>query len=67
MAFIASLRCPLKLYAGDNGREVNAPLAASAQRLNKDCELVVVPGDHLAMVRPAVQQALAWFREQSAK
>lgn len=67
MAFVESIRCPLRLYAGDNGREVNAPLAARARQAGKDCELVVVRGDHLAMVSPAVQRAIAWFRQLSAE
>jgi len=67
MAFAGSIRCPLRLYAGENGREVNAPLAAAARRAGKDCELVVVRGDHQAMVAPAVQQAIGWFRQLGAK
>ena len=67
MAFIASIRCPLKLYAGEVARQVNAPLAAEARRLGKECELVIVRGDHQAMVGPAVQQAIVWFRQKSAK
>ena len=61
MAFTHSIRCPLRLYVGDEGREVNAPLAAKARQAGKDCELVVVQGDHDAMVAPAVQQAIEWF------
>jgi dipeptidyl aminopeptidase/acylaminoacyl peptidase len=45
MAFAGSLKCPLKLYAG---------------------ELEVIPGGHQAMVAPAVQKAIAWFRQKSA-
>jgi len=67
MAFIASIRCPLRLYAGDDAREVNAPLATKAKQRGKDCVLVVVRGDHLAMVGPAVQQTIAWFRQLVAK
>jgi dipeptidyl aminopeptidase/acylaminoacyl peptidase len=67
MAFAASIRCPLRLYTGEDGREVNAPLAAKAKQAGKDCELVVVRGGHQAMVAPAVQQAIARFRRQSAK
>ncbi len=67
MAFVASIRCPLRLYAGDAARQVNAQLAAKAKQAGKDCELVVVRGGHQAMVTPAVQQAIAWFRQQSAK
>ena len=32
MAFAASICCPLRLYAGEEGREVNAPLAAKARQ-----------------------------------
>jgi dipeptidyl aminopeptidase/acylaminoacyl peptidase len=67
MAFVGSIRCPLRLYAGDAAREVNAPLAAKAKQAGKDCELVVVRGDHHGMVAPAVQQAIAWFRQQTEK
>ena len=67
MAFAASIRCPLRLYAGDDGRRVNAPMAAKAKQAGKDCELVIVRGNHLAMVAPAVQQAIAWFRQLAAK
>lgn len=67
MAFAASIRCPLRLYAGKDGREVNAPLAAKARQAGKDCELVVVRGDHQAMVAPAVQRAIAWFRQLGDK
>jgi dipeptidyl aminopeptidase/acylaminoacyl peptidase len=63
MAFIGSIRCPLRLLAGDAGRDVNAPLATKAHQLGKDCELVVVEGDHQAMVIPAVQKVIAWFRQ----
>jgi hypothetical protein len=63
MALVGSIRCPLRLYTSDQGRAVNAPLAAKARQAGKDCELVVVPGDHQAMVAPAVKQAIVWFRE----
>ncbi len=67
MAFVGSIRCPLRLYAGDDGLAFNARLAALAPKAGKDCELVVVRGDHLAMVPPAVQQANAWFRRKGAE
>lgn len=63
MAFVASIRCPLRLYVGDDLREVNVPLADRAQRAGKNCELVYVGGNHETMVAPAVQKAIAWFRE----
>jgi uncharacterized protein (TIGR03067 family) len=67
MAFAGSIQCPLRLYAGEDTRAVNEPLVVLAKRAGKDCELVVVPGDHQAMVAPAVQKAIAWLRQQAAK
>lgn len=67
MAFAASLRCPLRLYAGDGAREVDAALAARAQQAGKDCQLVDVGGGHLEMIAPAVQRAIAWFRQESRR
>jgi dipeptidyl aminopeptidase/acylaminoacyl peptidase len=66
MAFAASLRCPLRLYVGEDGRAVNAPLAAAARRAGKDCVSVEVRGDHQAMVAPAVRRAVVWFRQLAA-
>ncbi len=63
MAFVTSIRCPLRLYAGEDAQIVNAPLDAKARQAGKDCELVIVPGDHLAMVAPAVQKAITWFQQ----
>ena len=45
----------------ENGREVNKALAAKARQAGKDCELVFVPGDHQAMVAPAVKLKLPGF------
>jgi surfactin synthase thioesterase subunit len=67
MAFAANIRCPLRLYAGDDGVEVNSLLAAKAKKAGMDCELVVVPGDHHEMIEPAVKQIIVWFREQATK
>ena len=66
----------MPMLRGENGNpgtyesflgEVNAPLAAAARRAGKDGELVVVRGDHQAMVAPAVQHAVAWFRQSVAR
>lgn len=67
MAFAGSIRCPLRLYVGEDGHEVNAPLATAARRAGQDCELVVVGGGHQEMVAPAVQKAIEWFRQLGAK
>lgn len=64
MAHIRSLRCPLKIYAGSGSMRKNREFAAEAKALGKDCELVAVPGDHMAMVAPAVQNAIVWFRSK---
>jgi dipeptidyl aminopeptidase/acylaminoacyl peptidase len=67
MAFAGSLRCPLVLYTTTNLRGLNGQLADRARQFGKECELVEVPGDHQAMVAPAVRQAIAWFGRQSAR
>jgi dipeptidyl aminopeptidase/acylaminoacyl peptidase len=67
MAFAASIKCPLRLYVGKDGHDVNVPLAAKASQAGKDCELVLVRGDHQAMVAPAVQLAIAWFQQLTGK
>lgn len=66
MQFASSLQCPLKLYAGEASRGVNKMLEVRASKLGKDCELVPISGDHMAMVAPAVQEAIVWFRQKSA-
>jgi dipeptidyl aminopeptidase/acylaminoacyl peptidase len=67
MAFVGGLRCPLILYAGEAGRRPNELLAARARHLGKPCELVLVSGDHAAMVAPAVQKAIAQFQAAAKK
>jgi dienelactone hydrolase len=67
LEFAASLRCPLRLFATPNTREINAALEAEARKAGKQCELVVVGGNHQTMVAPAVQQTITWFRQQSGK
>jgi dienelactone hydrolase len=65
MAFVSSLRCPLMLFVEPAMRGVNEPLATRAKQMGKACELVVVPGDHLTMVAPAVKQAIQKFQQYS--
>jgi hypothetical protein len=64
---LGGLRCPLALYAGEDTRAVNELLAARARRRDKHCDLVIVSGDHAAMVVPVVQNATAPFRAASGK
>jgi dipeptidyl aminopeptidase/acylaminoacyl peptidase len=67
MAFATSIQIPLRLYTSENGREVSALLAAKARQAGKNCELVVVSGDHQEMVAPAVQQTITWFQQLADK
>jgi dipeptidyl aminopeptidase/acylaminoacyl peptidase len=62
-AFAASLRIPLKLYAGSDGLFLSTILARQAKEAGKECELVTVTGDHQAMVKPAVEKTIVWFRQ----
>jgi hypothetical protein len=64
---VQTLQCPLTLYVGEDAREVNEPLAAQARQLGKECVLVSVPGDHQAMVAPAVRKAIGWFQLEPGK
>jgi len=44
-----------------------AQFGDAAKQAGKDCDMIVVPGDHLAMVAPSVEQAIAWFQKLAAK
>lgn len=66
MAFASSICCPLRLFSGE-AKKINALFAERAHNAGKDCELVIVPGDHQQMVAPAVKKASEWFLEQSRK
>lgn len=66
MAFVASLRCPVYLFVeSDNPfmHIINQRFVNKAQALSKQCQLFRVPGDHLSMVEPAVQQTIPLFRQ----
>jgi dienelactone hydrolase len=67
MAFASSIRCPLRLYVGDDAMGVNMPFAAKAKKAGRDCELVFVGGDHQAMVAPAVERTITWFQQLAVK
>jgi len=57
---------PSMLYVSKEGKNVNGLLEARTREAGKDCQLIVVPGDYLAMVAPSVQQAIAWFQSLAA-
>ncbi|QVL30276.1 hypothetical protein KIH39_15600 [Telmatocola sphagniphila] len=63
MAFVNSIRCPLRLFEGEDGRDVNIPLALAARKAGKDCEIVNVTGNHQEMVSPSVKKLIEWFRQ----
>lgn len=66
MAFPASLRIPLILYAERGGMdEINAAFLAQVKLAGKACELVVVEGDHMSMVAPSVNHAIKWYRNHT--
>jgi dipeptidyl aminopeptidase/acylaminoacyl peptidase len=67
MAFVESLQCPLTLYVAADTQKVNEAFAAKAVSLGKFCDLVMVRGDHQAMVAPAVKQAIDLFRQAARK
>ena len=68
MAFPASLRIPLILYAERGGMdEINAAFVARAKTAGKPCELLVTEGDHMSMVAPSVQHAIRWYRKYMKK
>jgi dienelactone hydrolase len=66
-AFARSFKCPARLYYGSaevlfsGSSERTAQLAREA---GLDVEAASVPGDHLTMVKPAMQRAIAFFREK---
>ncbi len=62
LAFATSIQCPLQLYVSDRD-VVNQRLAERARAAGKPCELIRVKGDHHAMVAPAVQKTIIWFRD----
>ncbi len=66
LAFVGSLRCPLTLYAAQ-ARAMNEPLAAKAKQLGKECELISIPGNHQAMVAPAVKRAIEEFQNRAKR
>jgi dipeptidyl aminopeptidase/acylaminoacyl peptidase len=63
LAFAASIRCPLRLYATREGSIYSSALQKSAKEAGKDCEMMVIHGDHMTMVKPAVQETIKWFKQ----
>ena len=65
MGFVKSLQIPVVLYAERGGMdEINQQFLRLATDAGKPCTMKVVDGDHMSMVQPAVQDAIAWFRNR---
>ena len=66
-AFVASLRLPVYVFAEQSNPMVylvNQQFANKARQLGKECEFASVAGDHMTMVRPAVEQTITTFRSR---
>jgi dipeptidyl aminopeptidase/acylaminoacyl peptidase len=66
LAFPRSFKCPTRLYYGS--RELlfsssSKKTAQLARAAGLDVEAVSVPGDHFTSVEPALQQAIAFFKQ----
>lgn len=64
MNFPHSLLIPITLYAEkENGPiDNNEMFADLARKAGKKCDMVVVDGDHMTMVKPAASRAAEWFK-----
>jgi dipeptidyl aminopeptidase/acylaminoacyl peptidase len=67
LAYPKSFKCPVRLYYGNE--EVffalsTRKLAEKATAAGLDVQAVEVPGDHGTMIDPAIQQAIAFFRQK---
>jgi dienelactone hydrolase len=68
LAFPKSFKCPVRAYYGSEefGFEASSKkLAELAKAAGKDVEAISVPGEHMTAVAPAMQQAIAFFRQVS--
>lgn len=67
LAFARSFKCPIRLYYGSQEfffASNSQKLAQLAKNAGLDIEAVSVPGDHLSMAEPAMQQAIAFFKQK---
>lgn len=67
IAFPTSLKCPLRIYYGSQEPFFAADsqrIAHLAKAAGLDVEAQTVPGDHFTMVDPAIQLAVAFFRQK---
>jgi dienelactone hydrolase len=67
LAFPKSFKCPVRVYFGDEEflfAGSSRLLAKKATAAGSDVQAVEVPGDHETAVGPAMQQAIAFFRQK---
>ncbi|HTU93466.1 MAG TPA: alpha/beta fold hydrolase [Gemmataceae bacterium] len=67
LAFPRSFKCPLRIYYGSQEfffAASSQTLAQLAKAAGLDVEALSVPGDHLSMVEPAMQKAIAFFQQK---
>jgi dipeptidyl aminopeptidase/acylaminoacyl peptidase len=65
LAFATSLKCPTRLYYGDEEEwlvDKTLQLAQTAKAAGLDVEAASVPGDHLRMPSAAIPRAIAFFQ-----
>jgi dipeptidyl aminopeptidase/acylaminoacyl peptidase len=68
LAFATSFKCPTRLYWGDQEPyfdRATRETARLARSSGLDVDAVQVKGDHQRMVRPAIELAIAFFRQHS--
>ena len=66
LAFPGSFKCPVRLFYGSGEflfKFSTQKLAEKAGAVRLDVKAVEVPGDHMSSVEPAMQQAVAFFRQ----
>jgi dipeptidyl aminopeptidase/acylaminoacyl peptidase len=67
VAYAGSFKCPVRLYYGSKEwffHKSNPTAAERGRSRNLDIEAICVPGDHGTSVPPAIQLAIAFFREK---
>jgi carboxyl-terminal processing protease len=67
MAFVPSVRIPLALFTTYRSRADAKRFLLIANQYDKPCQLITVPGDHEAMLSPAVAISIPWFRQRIAQ
>ena len=66
VAYATSFKCPARLYYGKEEFYFDAETrrtALLAKGKGLDVDAVVVPGDHMSSVPPAMEQAIDFFRK----